>query len=106
MRKKEQLNIGGKVFDVVNGIGLPNVRYSDIKSAYDKPSISKQQIWSVWVEWFNNNSTEFYDYIGVSSRNTFMFTICGRITTKENKSTESYCFYITQTRQEIWVFDR
>ena len=106
MRKKEQVNIGAKVFDVVNGSGLPVVRYSDIKSAYDRPSITKQQLWSEWVEWFTNNSTEFYDYIGVSSRNGFMFTICGRITTKENRGTQSYCFYITKTRQEVWLFDR
>lgn len=106
MRKKEQLNIGGKVFDVVNATGLPEVRYSNIYEAHSVPSIFKKEIWSEWTEWFSHNSTEFYDFIGVSSRNTFMFTICGRITTKENKGTESYCFYITPTRQEIWVFDR
>ncbi len=106
MRKKEQLNIGGKVFDVVNVTGLPKVRYSHICEAYDVPSISKQEIWNEWVDWFYQNSTEFYDYIGIASRNCFMFTICGRITTRDNKETESYCFYITKTRQEIWVFDR
>ena len=106
MRKKEQLNIGGKVFDVVNGRGLPVVRYSDIYNAYDNPSFAKRRIWSDWLDWFFSNSNEFYDYIGVSSRNSHVFTICGRITTKENKRSESYCFYITPTRQEIWIFDR
>lgn len=80
--------------------------YSDIFSAYEKPSPVKQAIWNSWRAWADETSYHCIDdtYINewyVSSRNCFRFSISGSGT---------YCgipcrFKITQMHNYLCMYD-
>lgn len=71
--------------------------YHDIFEAYDKPSIYKVRIWETWLEELRPYCNTIY----ISSRNGFMFTIGGELVLPTTG--EVVPFYITKTRQEIYI---
>lgn len=102
MRKeKKTIEIGGIVFDLVKGQGEPKPRYWSLFKAYDKPSLTKIEIMNYWNVWHAENTQYFSDYIGISSCNCMMFTLCGVITVNDVK----YGFYITKIRKEVWLIE-
>ena len=99
-KRKERINVYGEEFTVVSGNGIPCKVYDNIYEAYGRPSTRKVAIWEAWKNWFyevlrDNNDGEIY----ITSRNTNFFTVGGYIETPIN---ETWAFYITATRQEIW----
>ena len=93
MKRNKTIKINGTTFEVRHAqrdqIPTTDMRwtYSDIFTAYDKPSDTKVFIWNIWKKWADETSDQFIDdtYISewyVSSRNCFRFTIAGAGTYK------------------------
>ena len=105
---KEKLNIGGECFDVVRSRKYPcTVRstvsclshgYSDIFTAYGKPSYWKQRIWEDWLHFAEVNGLM---NMTILSRNCFKFTI-GAIYIDPVDSNNQYFIYITDRRKEAY----
>ena len=92
--------LGNEIFTICkkpeNMIGI-HYSYSNIREAYDRPSIRKVRIWEDWVE----ELSQFSDSIYIPSRNGFQFTIGGELI--HPTTGEVVPFYITKTGQEIYI---
>ena len=94
MRKKE-FRIGNEVFTFKhNGTFYANCGRA-IFACYERPSKIKVGIYEYWADWANENNV--FDF-GISSYNTNMFTLSGKIIIDGGL----YALYITKTRQEIY----
>lgn len=92
--------LGNEIFKICkkpeNMIGI-HYGYSNIYDAYDRPSIYKVRIWEDWVEELSKFSASIY----IPSRNGFQFSIDGELVLPTTGEIVPY--YITKTRQEIYV---
>ena len=75
--------------------------YDNIDEAYEKPSITKKEIWLDWVRWFDGIKGEHKE-IWIPSRNIFHFSIAFRFV-----SPTGYRFngYITKARCEVVIYE-
>lgn len=99
-RKNETMDLYGEIFKVVKGTTKPYKRCNGLYDAYVNPSTRKENIWSYWLDWFSsvlrdNNGGEIY----ITSYNAQFFSIGGYI---ESPLDQTWCFYITSTRQEVY----
>ena len=66
--------------------------YSDVYSAYEKPSWAKQNIWESWYSFFSDFDEA---RMVVASKNSFTFTIIAE--------TKYFFFYITAWHKKVWL---
>lgn len=95
---KETLVLNGKTFDVLplhitrEGVGKYfDYGKRDLFYYYDRPSHTKLAIWDSWKYW--SQEVDGISSFGVSSANTYQFTITGLYHTK---SGQSYLLVITK----------
>lgn len=103
MRRYEIITLNGQEFTLDTKIERPLIydfEYNSLWSAYAKPSSTKQAIWSAWLSWFVNND----GWAGITSRNTFKFTISGIVYDHETK--EAYFCEITASNNRCWKIGR
>lgn len=98
------MNINGQTFEVIKPrkypVSLTNKYYlRGLSDCYEKPSVHKQAIYDEWYEWYRSDIrlSEF----GITSYNTFMFTI-GCIFTDEETGERGY-IKITPAKQVIYM---
>lgn len=70
--------------------------YTDIHTAYDRPSVYKQAIWRDWENWHRENG----GYCVISSKNCSFFTITGFIDDMETG--KRYMTYITYVNNYLY----
>lgn len=97
--KNNIIKIYGEEFILKNGNYKPIKKYENILEAYEKPSKIKKEIWNDWMDWFINSSEGKDDFISISSRNVYNFSINGIITVKDVK----YSFYITKQNKLLYL---
>lgn len=99
MRKWENVTINNKYFELntkdtqeyasIDG-------YGNIWEAYERPSHTKEYIYTDWARWFNDNK----GWCTVVSRNSNFFSIAGYVKDETN-NTWYYC-YITPSHNKAW----
>lgn len=99
------MEIGNEVFDMKKYINRSENEllfnsniYKSIYECYDRPSITKANIYTYWKNILSANCDDVI-YYGIDSYNGWMFTLHSLI-----KIDNKLCYvYITKTRQEIRV---
>ncbi len=77
-------------------------RYRTLNDYYQKPSQSKISIYNEWCEWLNevfNSDNGYVTNFGVSSANTFQFTLTFRLEWLDN----IYVGYITRDHNRLYL---
>lgn len=79
-------------------------RYNGIHSAYGRPSATKIEIWSDWVDVVKQIASMMggdvdWTTVGIASRNGFNITLCGDVITDD----ALYKFTITKSRVDIGI---
>lgn len=103
MRRYENITLNGQEFTLdtkTERAPIYDFKYNSLWSAYNKPSTAKQASWLAWLSWFVNND----GWCGVTSRNSFQFTISGIVYDHETK--EPYFCEITASNNRCWKIGR
>ena len=106
---KKYINLSGKIFEVVSprfNLDYENIKETtktrNIFNAYENPSQAKCNIYDDWDLWFwrlyDNEIIEDGSWLGVRSKNTFMFTLHFLVTYEGEKY---YCV-VTPSNQTAY----
>ena len=79
-----------------------STRYRTLDHYYEKPSHSKISIYNKWREWLSdvlNSDNGYVTNFGVSSANTFQFTLTFRLEWLDN----IYVGYITRDHNRLYL---
>lgn len=93
MKKKERIEINGETFSIEGTTDTlyipiqPNYEY-DIFHHYDRPSVTKVEIWNDWLKWAYESDA----LLEITSHNCFRFTIRGNV----EYNGKLYNLYITE----------
>ena len=101
------IDICGKTFEVIKPRKPISdfsgyTRGSTLDHYYAKPSHSKIRIYNEWCDWVRDVSNSDYGYVtnfGVSSANTFQFTITFRLAWMDN----IYVAFITRDHNRLYL---
>ena len=91
------MELYGKTFNYYGTTNEPAYsRYTDIFSAYAKPSMTKIDIWNEYASYFRRNFVNVY--VAVHSRNAHIFTIIAQFDHED----KTYVAKIYPTHDDIW----
>ena len=91
------MELYGKTFNYQGTTNVPAYsQYTDIFSAYAKPSMTKISIWNEYASYFRQNFDNVY--VAVCSRNVYMFTIIAQF----DYEGKTYVAMIYPTHDDIW----
>lgn len=98
--------INGEYFEIIKSRTLNNnnVDYrigteDEIFEYYERPSLTKIEIWSYWVQWANE--TEGVVRLHISGANCFTFSITGRYI----EDGKEYLIYITKCHNSMYLLN-
>ena len=103
----KNINICGTTFEVIKtrkpiSDFSVSTRCRTLNHYYEKPSQSKISIYNEWCDWVRDVNNSEFGYVtnfGVSSANTFQFTITFRLVWMDNV----YVGYITRNHNRLYL---
>lgn len=97
--KRQTITLNNIDFELAGQIARPrNISTLNIDDCYNRPSLTKEAIWSDWRHWFIQNGN--YDF-GVCSYNCNFFSIEGIVSTEDG----DYYVYITYAHNRAYKID-